>query len=100
MQISPTRVGDSLPPNIVDAIRQAVIDAVRENGSASNDSIFTIPQFTQRNPAFPPGSIRHTIFHEKPEMIRAGVLIQHGRRLLIDEPRFFEWLRDKSRRAA
>jgi hypothetical protein len=100
MSISPTRVDDNLPPNIADLIRQAVVDAISENASASNDSIFTIPQFTKRNPAFPPGSIRHTIFHEKPEMIRAGALIQHGRRLLIDSPRFFDWLRDKSRRAA
>lgn len=54
----------------------------------------TVKQFHEHHPAFPEGGLRHRIFHSKTNgMLEAGVIIRNGRRVLIDEERFFDWLR-------
>jgi len=56
----------------------------------------TVKQFSQRHPAFPEGGLRHRIFHaESNGLAESGAIIRNGRRVLIDEERFFAWLRER-----
>ena len=56
-------------------------------------TLLTVKQFNEKHPAFPIGGLRHRIFHEDQNgMSTAGVLVRNGRRVLIDEERFFDWL--------
>jgi len=53
----------------------------------------TVKQFNRDHPAFPIGGLRHHIFHEEQNgMKAAGVIVRNGRRVLINEKRFFDWL--------
>ena len=57
-------------------------------------TILTVKMFSKKHPAFPMGGLRHNIFHaDFNGMSKYGVLVRHGRRVLIDEEKFFEWLR-------
>lgn len=58
-----------------------------------------VQQFVKRNPAFSIGGVRHLLFHRGPELEEAGAVIRFGRRLLIDEPRMLEWLRQGNARS-
>lgn len=59
-------------------------------------TLSTVKQFTQRHPAFPEGGLRHRIFHaESNGLCDSGALVRNGRRVLIDEEKFFDWLRDR-----
>ena len=59
-------------------------------------TLSTIKQFSQRHPAFPEGGLRYRIFHSGTNGLSdSGAIIRNGRRVLIDEERFFEWLRDR-----
>jgi hypothetical protein len=56
-------------------------------------NLLTVRQFSQKHLAFPEGGLRFRIFNaEANGMKSAGVLVRNGRRVLIDEERFFEWL--------
>ena len=68
----------------------------------------TVRQFSERHPAFPQGSIRNLIFYAKPRHTSRGridgngvdaAIVRVGRKVLIDEGRFFEWV-EKQRGAA
>lgn len=63
--------------------------------------LLTVRQFSEKHPAFPQGSLRNMIFHATPRHASRGridgngldcALIRLGRKLLIDEHRFFEWI--------
>ena len=57
-------------------------------------NLLTVRQLSQKHPAFPEGGLRHRIFHAKDNgMESAGVIVRNGRRVLIDEERFFDWLK-------
>lgn len=57
-------------------------------------SLWTVAQLSERHPAFSQASLRHWIFHADENGLSAsGALIRLGRKLLIDEERFFEWVR-------
>ena len=60
-----------------------------------NISVFlTVRQFSEKHPAFPEGGLRHRIFHANQNGLeKSGALVRNGRRVLIDEERFFDWLR-------
>ena len=63
-------------------------------------TLLTVKQFNQKHPAFPIGGLRHQIFHESQNgMKAAGAVLRNGRRVLIDEERFFEWLRSRGAQA-
>ena len=50
----------------------------------------TVKQFSAKYEAFPEGGLRHLIFHAKENGLEeSGALIRNGRRVLIDEDRFF-----------
>ena len=56
-------------------------------------TLLTVKQFTQKHPAFPIGGLRHRIFYAKQNGLEAaGVLVRNGRRILLNEERFFDWL--------
>ena len=63
--------------------------------------LLTVSQFCEKHPAFPVGGIRNLIFLSEDRRTSAGVikgnglkaaLIRIGRKILIDETKFFEWL--------
>ena len=63
-------------------------------------TLSTVKQFNQRHPAFPEGGLRHRIFHaETNGLLESGVIVRNGRRVLIDEEKFFEWLRSQGAQA-
>lgn len=56
-------------------------------------TLLTVNQFNQKHPAFPIGGLRDRIFHaENNGMNKAKVIVRNGRRVLLNEERFFEWL--------
>ena len=57
-------------------------------------SLLTVRQFTQKHPAFPEGGLRHRIFHADTNGLKeSGAIVRNGRRVLIDEEKWFSWLR-------
>ena len=57
-------------------------------------SLLTVRQFTQKHPAFPEGGLRHRIFHAETNGLKeSGAIVRNGRRVLIDEEKWFSWLR-------
>jgi hypothetical protein len=53
----------------------------------------TVKQFCVRHPAFKTGGIRALIFNEQQNgLAKAKAIVRLGRKVLIDEPRFFGWL--------
>ena len=64
-------------------------------------SLLTVLQFSEKHPAFKVRSLRHLVFwaqtrHTNEGTIQANglerALVRVGRKLLIDETKFFEWL--------
>jgi len=56
-------------------------------------TFLTVVQFSQKHPAFPIGGLRFRIFNEHQNgLANSGAIIRNGRRVLIDEAKFFEWI--------
>lgn len=60
----------------------------------SENTLRTISQFTQRYPAFSNGGIRSLLFYRGDDALKAGAICRFGKRILIDEARFLEWVRE------
>lgn len=57
----------------------------------------TVKQFCQRHIAFTVGGIRHNIFYEKTNgLAESGAIVRNGRRILINEEKFFSWIESRS----
>ena len=63
--------------------------------------LLSVNQFCEKYPAFPVGGVRNLIFLSEDRRTSVGVvkgnglktaLIRIGRKILIDEAKFFEWL--------
>jgi len=54
--------------------------------------LLTVAQFCKRHPVFTVGGFRHLLFYN-PEGCRESCIVRFGRRVLIDEAAFFDWLR-------
>ncbi len=74
--------------------------------SATSPNLLTVSQFSERHPAFSEGSLRNLIFLSKSRRSDHGgivgngldkALVRVGRRVFIDETKFFEWLGRASR---
>ena len=64
-------------------------------------NVSTVKQFCVRNPAFTEGGVRWQIFNEETNgLAESGAIIRMGRRVLIDEDRFFDWLDRQNTRVA
>ncbi|MDO9268167.1 MAG: hypothetical protein Q7T96_03535 [Methylobacter sp.] len=56
-------------------------------------TLLTVKQFSDKHLAFPMGGLRHRIFHEETNGLKkSGAIIRNGRRVLINEEKFFVWL--------
>jgi hypothetical protein len=73
--------------------------------------IFTVEQFSIRNPAFTPAALRNLIFKAEPRqssrgeipgngLAECGAIIRLGRKVLINEARFYSWVEDQQERGA
>lgn len=57
----------------------------------------TVKQFCLRHPAFAEGGIRFLIFNEKINgLADSGVVVRMGRKVLINEMKFFHWLEQQN----
>ncbi len=64
-------------------------------------TLLTIPQFSKKHPAFPVGGLRWMRFNSKTNgMESAGIFVQNGRRVLINEEKFFSRLESQNDRVA
>ncbi len=70
-------------------------------------TLLTVKQFADKHPAFPQGSLRNLIFLAESRMTSKGTikgngldiaLVRIGKKLLIDESRFFEWIELQNQR--
>src|SRR5258708_2138805 len=70
-------------------------------------SLFSPNQFSVRNPAFSEPAVRNLIFKAAPRqstkgeipgngLTEAGAILRIGRKVLIDEDRFFDWVRQQN----
>ena len=59
--------------------------------------LVTVPQLCRRNPAFTEGGMRWLLFHREANGLKKAV-VRVGRRLLIDEEKFFGWIDEQSRK--
>lgn len=77
--------------------------SVAYQGMPARRVILTVRQFHQRNPAFSEAALRNLIFKADERhsskavipgngLIEAGAIVRIGRKVLIDEARFFEWV--------
>lgn len=55
-------------------------------------NLLTVSQFSKRHSAFSEGGLRHLIFNADKFKFNS-VIVRIGRRVLLDEQRFFEWAR-------
>lgn len=54
----------------------------------------TVPQLAQRQPALCVGGIRGWIFNEEKNGLKdSGAIIRIGKKLMIDEGKFIEWIK-------
>ena len=63
--------------------------------------LLSVRQFSEKHPAFPQGSLRNLIFLAESRKTSKGMipgnglniaLVRIGRKLLIDETKFFQWI--------
>src|SRR5215208_295802 len=50
----------------------------------------SVKEFVKKHPSYTEGGLRWLLFHRRTNGLETAV-IRHGRRLLIDERKFFEW---------
>ncbi len=61
-------------------------------------SLHTVNQFCEKYPAFTLGGIRDRIFYaESNGLKQCGAIVRNGRRVLIDEEKFFNWLLENNK---
>lgn len=77
------------------------------SGSQPHPVLLTVEQFSERNPAFTQPALRNLIFKadsrqssrgEVPGngLLEAGAILRIGRKVLVDEERFFDWVRQQN----
>ena len=55
--------------------------------------LLTVRQFCNRNPFITEGGLRFQIFNRQTNGLeKSGAIIRLGRKVLIDEPRYFDWI--------
>lgn len=54
----------------------------------------SIKNFTKDNPSFTEGGMRSLIFNEETNGLKdSGAILRIGRKILIDEPKFYNWIK-------
>ena len=64
----------------------------------SEPPLLAVEDFIKRHR--PPVNMRWSIQKHYQEMVEAGVMLRHGRKLLVDPAKFWDWLRERGRREA
>ena len=52
----------------------------------------TVGDLPRHEPAFTQGGMRHILFHRGDELEKSGIVCRFGRKILIDLPKFREWI--------
>jgi len=61
--------------------------------SVTPPTLLTVNKFAEKHSAFSEGGLRFYIFNAKENGLEAsGALVRLGRRVLINEPKFFAWI--------
>lgn len=60
--------------------------------TTENPAYLSVKQFAEKQRAFPIGGIRSAIFYKGDELERAGAIARLGRRVLINEPVFLQFV--------
>jgi len=61
-------------------------------------TLTTVKQFPTKHPAFTTGGLRSLIFNETTNGLAAsGAIVRIGRKVLIDETKFFAWIENQSK---
>lgn len=61
----------------------------------------TVNQFTDKHTAFTKGGIRALIFNENSNgLAKSGAVVRIGRKVLIDETKFFSWVASQNQGGA
>jgi len=61
----------------------------------------TVRQFAENHQAFTQGGLRSLIFNEHQNgLAESGVIVRIGRKVLIDEGKFFAWIEAQNRKEA
>jgi hypothetical protein len=56
-------------------------------------NFLTVNQLSEKHPAFTRGGLRALIFNENSNgLAKVGVIVRIGRKVLIDESKFFAWI--------
>lgn len=64
-----------------------------------NPQYLTVNQFTEKQPAFTVGGLRSAIFWKGDELEKAGAIARLGRRVLINESVFLQFVQSGGLRA-
>lgn len=60
----------------------------------------TVQQFTAKHAAFNTGGLRSLIFNEHQNgLAKSGAIVRIGRKVLIDEAKFFAWVESQNKAA-
>jgi hypothetical protein len=60
-------------------------------------TLSTVNQFAEKQPAFNIGGLRALIFNENSNgLAKSGAIIRIGRKVLIDEAKFFGWIESQN----
>ena len=61
----------------------------------------TVQQFTAKHTAFNTGGLRSLIFNEHQNgLAKSGAVVRIGRKVLIDETKFFAWVESQNKAVA
>lgn len=52
----------------------------------------TVGDLPKHEPAFTEGGMRHMLFHMGDELEKSSIVCRFGRKILIDLPKFREWV--------
>jgi len=62
----------------------------------SLQNLLTVYQFVEKYPAFKIGGVRSLIFNEhKNGLAKSGAIVRVGRKVLLNEPKFFDWVQSQ-----
>ena len=64
-------------------------------------TLFTVKQLCEKHPALAVGGVRFQIFNEHINgLAESGAIIRLGRKVLIDEDKYFDWVVGQSQAVA
>ena len=66
---------------------------IKKQQQSSNPTLSTVQQFCEKHPFISQGGLRFQIFNAQQNGLSAhGAIIRLGRKVLIDESRYFDWV--------